>query len=113
MIVSPKGRGEEDQGGEALPPHRVRARRRHAKLCPRHRGGWVNPRKNSNICFSYHSSSFFIEGHRGGQRGGRLHHGEAGQGRHAREVDGQEDRLPDPHVQRLRHLQRGMIQYYS
>ena len=35
----PKGRGEEDQGREALPPHRVRARRLHAQLCLGHRGG--------------------------------------------------------------------------
>ena len=66
-------------------------------------------RERTPTLVSHHSTSFFIEGHRGGQRGGRLHHGEAGQGRHAREVDGQEDRLPNPHVQRLCHLQRGMI----
>ena len=33
-----KGRREEDQGGEALPANRVRARRRHAQLRPGHRG---------------------------------------------------------------------------
>lgn len=35
-LYSPKDRGEEDQGGEALPPARIRARRLHAQLCLGH-----------------------------------------------------------------------------
>ena len=37
-LYLPKGRGEKDQGREALPPARIRARRVHAKFCVGHRG---------------------------------------------------------------------------
>ena len=58
---------------------------------------------NSNIIINTSPN----EGHPRGQRRGRIHHREARQGQHAREVDGQEDRLPDTYVQRLCRLQRG------